>query len=170
MNTAPRPVPLATLLRAARADLQRQAAPPWEPPLEAAAARVPVTAAPKTMRPRPGRRVLWPWWAAGAALACGLLLVTATRLMPLPGVDAAAGLSARSSTQAWRGDGFVPVVPVDRWAVAGAEPAWLVPAELPAERLAAMGLPYDPGHAADRVRAQLLVRASGELLAVRLDF
>ena len=45
--------------------------------------------------------------------------------------------------------------------------AWVVPTELPSESLAAMGLPYDPAHAGEPVRAELLVHANGDVLAVR---
>jgi hypothetical protein len=55
----------------------------------------------------------------------------------------------------------------------GAFPAddevWLVAAELPQQQLAAMGLPFDPARAGERVPTQVLLRANGELLAVRLD-
>ena len=46
--------------------------------------------------------------------------------------------------------------------------AWLVSAELPNERLAALGLPYDPARAGETVRAELLVHRSGDVLAVRV--
>ena len=45
--------------------------------------------------------------------------------------------------------------------------AWLINAELSQQRLGQWGLPYDPGHAAEMRRAQLLVAPSGEVLAVR---
>jgi hypothetical protein len=48
--------------------------------------------------------------------------------------------------------------------------AWVLTTELPQQRLAAMGLPYDPGRAAEPLRAELLVAGSGEVLAVRLLF
>ena len=63
--------------------------------------------------------------------------------------------------------GFFPLVPPERWP-RDAAPAWLVRTELPGERLAALGLPYDPARAGDRVRAELLLHPSGEVLAVRL--
>ena len=40
--------------------------------------------------------------------------------------------------------------------------------ELPRERLAAIGLPYDPARAAEPVRAELLMHASGDVIALRL--
>jgi hypothetical protein len=46
---------------------------------------------------------------------------------------------------------------------------WLVTTELPHSRLAALGLPYDPARAGERVSAQLLMHGSGEVLAVRLN-
>ena len=64
------------------------------------------------------------------------------------------------------GSGFLPLVPPERWPREAAA-AWLVSTELPGERLAALGLPYDPGRAGDSVRAELLLHPSGEVLAVR---
>ncbi|MFG5409372.1 hypothetical protein ABXN37_16300 [Piscinibacter sakaiensis] len=49
-----------------------------------------------------------------------------------------------------------------------ARTAWLLPTELPRDRLALLGLPYDPARAGERVRAELLVDAQGEVLAVRV--
>jgi hypothetical protein len=66
---------------------------------------------------------------------------------------------------------FVAVAGAERMREASREGdgrAWLVSTELPRERLAALGLPYDPSRAAERVRAELLVHASGDVLAVRL--
>ena len=45
----------------------------------------------------------------------------------------------------------------------------LVNTELRRDRLVALGLPFDPARAGDSVRAELLVRPSGEVLAVLLD-
>lgn len=45
---------------------------------------------------------------------------------------------------------------------------WLVAAELPQQQLAAMGLPFDPARAGERVSTQVLLRSNGEMLAVRL--
>lgn len=65
---------------------------------------------------------------------------------------------------------FVPLLPPGRWpaAVGDAAPARLVSAGLSGERLAALGLPFDPARAGERVRAELLLHASGDVLAVRL--
>ena len=101
------------------------------------------------------------WWSA---LACALLLVGSVLLMlgdpspPLPGPTTASG-SERMA-------GFMPLVPEEDWP-AGDAPAWLVNTELRRDRLVALGLPFDPGRAGDSVRAELLVRPSGEVLAVR---
>lgn len=48
--------------------------------------------------------------------------------------------------------------------------AWVLTAELPYQRLASFGLPYDPGRAGELLRAELLVAGNGEVLAVRLLF
>lgn len=88
-------------------------------------------------------------------------------------------------------DEFVPVVSPQRWqqivpqlSSANTEPggelgtnagadtstgtrAWVVGAEVPAAQLAKFGLPFDPAHAGEPVRAELLVHPSGEILAVR---
>ena len=67
--------------------------------------------------------------------------------------------------------GFVPLVGPERWHQLtrdGATPAWLVTTEMPRERLAAIGLPYDPARAAEPVRAELLMHASGDVIALRL--
>jgi hypothetical protein len=53
-------------------------------------------------------------------------------------------------------------------AVAGVGQAWIVPAELPQAQLALFGLPFDTAHADDLVRAEMLVSAQGDVLAVRL--
>ena len=63
-------------------------------------------------------------------------------------------------------------VPQDASAPAQGQPregrAWVVTTEIPSERLALLGLPYDPSAAGQRVRAELLMRPNGEVLAVRL--
>jgi hypothetical protein len=68
-------------------------------------------------------------------------------------------------------DGFVRLVNNDVWqrARSDSDRTWLVSTELPHSRLAALGLPYDPARAGERVPAQLLMHASGEVLAVRVN-
>jgi hypothetical protein len=41
------------------------------------------------------------------------------------------------------------------------------PAELPRERLALLGLPFDAARADETVRAELMLHPSGQVLAVR---
>jgi hypothetical protein len=68
-------------------------------------------------------------------------------------------------------DGFVRLVSADAWQRAKSQddPTWIVSAELPQSRLAALGLPYDPARAGERVPAELLIHSSGEVLAVRVN-
>lgn len=112
-----------------------------------------------------GRSAAWAPWATAAL--CGALLVLGTVLAlrtPSHAVHAA-GVMADLA-----GAGFVPVAAAERWptSTAPAAPAWLVRAELPNERLAEFGLPFDPTRAGETVRTELLMRASGEVLAVRV--
>ena len=104
--------------------------------------------------------------ARGGAWAFGALLLLATALLliePPRGVGAA--VLPRDS-------GFMPVVSADEWrqAMAGEAQAavWLMPAELPRERLALLGLPFDAGRAEQTVHAELMLHPSGRLLAVRV--
>lgn len=98
-----------------------------------------------------------PAWSA--ALACAAVVVLSVVLMVgSPWVQPQQQLAAMA--------GFVPVVPQEQWPTDDT-PAWLVHTELQANRLAALGLPFDPARAGDGVRAELLVRASGQVLAVR---
>lgn len=109
------------------------------------------------------RRAAWGGAGLGGAallLALGLLLLEPPRLgAPLP---------------APRDSGFLPVVSAAEWQRAlaaygdGGEAAvLLMPAELPRERLALLGLPYDPDRAAEPLRAELMLNPQGQLLAVR---
>ena len=110
-------------------------------------------------RGAPRRCLRWTAWSGGAAVAAMLLLGSVVLVLappPLPGT-AAAGM----------GSEFMPLVPREDWPE-DTSPAWLVASDLPQERLAALGLPYDPTRAADRVRAELLVHPSGLVLARRL--
>jgi hypothetical protein len=114
--------------------------------------------------PRPSR---WLAWSGAALCASGLL-----------GVLLVFGVSLPPARQAeFSASAFVPLVSNERWQRVlqdlrspGQEPAtaWVVPTEIPRERLALLGLPYDPSQAAQPVRAELLMHADGEVLAVRL--
>ena len=141
---------LAALLRAARHELSQASAPP-----------LPAAALPASAPPEPARRRVRPWsWALGSTAALAALASVLWVVLPAGPAEAPRGWAAMA--------GWLPVVPAESWTHAEAEVAWLVPAELPARRLAELGLPYDPGRAAESVRAELLVRTTGELLAVRL--
>jgi hypothetical protein len=143
------PWTLAQALGRAAAELARQAPPPGLQDRVLAAAQAAYAARPL---PRPARRR----WAAAATCACIVVVGAAALLVPrLPPLEPAAV------------PGFVAVAPAEAWPPE-ATAAWLVNTELQGERLAALGLPYDPARAGARIRAQLLLHPSGEVLAVRL--
>lgn len=143
----------------------------------------------------PGLPGPWGAWAGAATCAAVLSVSLLLALRPpqmSPAQEAvarpgAASLPPTAQVASVAGDlipamHFVPLVSPERMRAlfdtpgangvgTGADtPAWVVTTELPQQRLAAMGLPYDPGHAAERLRAELLVAGSGEVLAVRLLF
>jgi hypothetical protein len=148
-------MPLSELLRSTAAELRH-----LQPP---SALRDRVLASQRVLSarrpsPRRWRPFAWSGAALGTAALCGslLLLFTAPR-EPREIAPAAAG--------------FVPVVGPERWRQLvhdSATPAWLVMADLPREKLAALGLPFDPARAAEPVRAELLMHASGDVLALRV--
>ena len=109
------------------------------------------------------RSLAWLGWAglSSAAVALAVVLVVNAML----GADG----PSPSNTVA-DSDGFVRLVSADEWQRAQSQDArtWLVTAEMPQSRLAALGLPYDPSRAGERVPAQLLMHSSGEVLAVRV--
>ncbi|NRF69695.1 hypothetical protein HLB44_22065 [Aquincola sp. S2] len=155
-------LPLQDLLDGMGSDLARIAPPPLAPRVVRTLRRV---------RPPAWRRLVFGF--PGAVL-CALALFGSVVLVlqddgpwrgeRLDPPQDQAGLSADS--------GFVPVAGAERWQhlLRGedAAAAWVVPSELPRERLAALGLPYDPSRAGETVRAELLLHSSGELLAVRV--
>ena len=160
MNTPLRP--LSDVLQASAADLATLGPPP-----ERMAATVAAMRKAQAQRHSTPRR----WWqllsgmrplAWSGAATCATLLLGATLLLSLEPVPA--DLEASDS-------GFVPLVSGERWVSylhEGTGTAWVVSSELPRERLALLGLPYDPSQAGERVRAELLMHASGDVLAVRL--
>ncbi len=99
--------------------------------------------------------VAWPTLAAGMAGMAALLLVWCVGPGHQPSVRtpvAAPDMGAGPVGRVPRASGFVPVASPERFAElwqggAQAAPAWVVRAELPRERLAALGLPYDPARA-----------------------
>jgi len=110
-------------------------------------------------------RMSWGAWLgwAGLSTAAAVLAVALVVQSMLPAEPAPA--------TAVDSDGFVRLVSADEWQRAQSDAArtWVVNTELPQARLAALGLPYDPAHAGDRVPAQLLMRSSGDVLAVRFN-
>ena len=156
MTTEHAPVTLGTLLRAGGNELRQQALPPELFPRVQRAVR-------ERGRVRRWPALRWPRWVGGGvAMACTVVLawVLTAPLAPVQQRTAPRDV----------GEGFVSLASAERWRQAAAEPgsAWLVSIEISQARAAAFGLPYDPGRAADRVRADLLMHASGDVLAVRL--
>lgn len=120
--------------------------------------------------PRWLRRLAWGSGSLGAAAA---LLLSAMLLLDPPGTQAARAAQAASAAGALgAGSGFIPLVPERefRQALTAARSAavWLQPAELPRERLALLGLPFDAARAEETVRAELMLNPSGQVLAVRI--
>ncbi len=137
----------------------------------------PLAPLPAPASPRPfaggapaGAVGLWPTWqrwlAGSGATLCGVALALSLLLMLTapPRPEPMAGLRAPST-------GFIPLVSaqrLDELTRTEAAAAWLVPGEWPRERLVSLGLPFDPARAGESVRAELLVHASGDVLAVRV--
>jgi len=105
-------------------------------------------------------------WGSGALGATAALLLSAMLLLDPPGGQAAPAAAAVT------GSGFIPLVPDGefRQALATGRQAavWLQPAELPRERLALLGLPFDAARADEPVRAELMLHPNGQVLAVRI--
>jgi hypothetical protein len=111
--------------------------------------------------PRWLRRLAWGTGGLGATAA---LLLSAVLLLDPPGTQAAQAAPI--------GSGFIPLVPEREFRAAleaGRSAAvWLQPTELPRERLALLGLPFDAARAVETVRAELMLNPSGQVLAVRI--
>lgn len=103
-------------------------------------------------------------WGSGALGATAAVLLSAMLLLDPPDTQAAQAATA--------GSGFIPLVSEREFRAAleasRSAAVWLQPAELPRERLALLGLPFDAARADETVRAELMVHPSGQLLAVRL--
>ena len=148
MNDMSRPLPLAAHLRGLSQEL---AAEPLPGDLPQRMHRAVQSRQPKTWRRFAA------WSMAGLALTATAAVLV---LVNVPTAPSGAGELAA---------GFVPVAGSERWREAAQRgTAWLVPTELPQSKLAALGLPYDPARAGERVRAQLLIHSSGDVLAVRV--
>lgn len=106
-------------------------------------------------------------WGSGVLGATAALLLSAMLLLDPP--------DGHVETAASAGSGFIPLVPEREFRAAlgaagdgGRNAAvWLQPAELPRERLALLGLPFDAARADETVRAELMLHPSGQVLAVR---
>jgi len=103
-------------------------------------------------------------WGSGALGATAALLLSALLLLDPPGTQAAQAASA--------GSGFIPLMPEPEFRAALASghgaAVWLQPTELPRERLALLGLPFDAARADETVRAELMLNPGGQVLAVRI--
>jgi hypothetical protein len=111
--------------------------------------------------PRWLRRLAWGGGALGGTAA---VLLSAMLLLDPPGTQTARAAPA--------GSGFIALVPEGqlRQALAAERGAavWLQPAELPRERLALLGLPFDAARADESVHAELMLDPGGQVLAVRI--
>jgi hypothetical protein len=76
--------------------------------------------------------------------------------------------TAFAGLAAWLVIGMPADDALDAQAQAEAAQAWLVATEMSSGKLVALGLPYDPSRAGERMPAQLVLQSSGDLLAVRL--
>lgn len=113
------------------------------------------------------RRKPWGAWLGWA----GLSTMTATLAVALVIHSMLPGEAPSAAATNVDADGFVRLVSADEWqrAQGDAVRTWLVNTELPQARMAALGLPYDPARAGERVPAQLLMHSSGDVLAVRFN-
>ncbi len=180
------PLPLAEQLALARADLVQEL-----PPAHILASVLAAQARPQAVaQPLPRRMLGWlaslrrragssprvPAWGSATAGpagwnqgslprwgAMGLLLLGATVVL----VECQESAPYRSGAwqMAQRESGFVPLV--SEATIASNPAAWLVQANLSQASLASLGAPFDPARAGDAVRAELLVNARGDVLAVR---
>lgn len=110
------------------------------------------------------RRLSLPEWGAAGACAAVTAVVLATLLAPPRPADE---LALR--TPLWRlenGAAFIALDSVER--IEQEPEPQLVEAEVPRAMLAALGLPVAPEQAGEAVRAEMLVAADGEPLALRL--
>ena len=111
--------------------------------------------------PRWLRRLAWGSGSLGAAAA---LVLCAVLLLDPP--------DGGATPMAAAGSGFIPLVPEAELRAALAPgrgtAVWLQPTELPRERLALLGLPFDAARADEFVRAELMLNPHGQVLAVRL--
>jgi hypothetical protein len=113
---------------------------------------------------KPKPRANWFAWAGWAGLSTAAVALAAVFIVN-------SAIDGGTSETVVGDDGFVRLVSKDAWQRArpGNGNTWIVTTELPHSGLAALGLPYDPARAGERVPAELLMHSSGEVLAVRLE-
>lgn len=178
MAAVPVPAVAALVLDRLAADLAQQPAPPLSARARQALRPATAPARPRWWRlmvalgfgadagpPVSGWRRAAAWGLSGAAL-CGVGVIGSVLLLVLSPPE-----RAPTSARAGGPGGFITVASAERWQqLVGHDvsTAWVVPAELPRERLATLGLPFDPSRAGERVSAELLMHPSGEVLAVRV--
>lgn len=162
-----RPMALADVLRRAARKLNSQTPPPALQARVREAAQAAWTqrtasndAQADLVPTAPARTAARRWQAWGGASAAAVI-VLGTALLMLRPTELAAPKAADVASD------FVRLAPPDRWP-ADPSTAWLVSTEMSGDRLAALGLPFDPARAGDRQRAELLVASSGDVLALRL--
>ncbi len=112
---------------------------------------------------RPVRHGLRAWAASAASMGVALGMVW----LLAPASPAPTALSAAPLAE------FV-ALPGSTWAgraqsAAPSEPVWVMPMDVPRAQLVRYGLPFDPADPTQRVRAQVLVNAQGQALALRID-
>lgn len=153
---------LSQALRRAATELDAATPPPqvlpavlarWQaqPAALPAAARAAPAARPAALRPMRPHPWAWPGAAVALVLVASVLLLLRSPAPEPPGADEGR---------------FVNLVPPERWPREDSA-AWLVRTELTGDRLAALGLPFDPARAGQPVHAEMLMRPTGEVLAVR---
>jgi hypothetical protein len=116
--------------------------------------------------PRKWYRRLSPlqWSLAGGAGAMAVMAMAFLLVLraPLPAIDAGAPLPVIDN-----GGAFVALESLER--IEQEEAPRMVETDVPRSALASLGIPVTPENAGDSVRAELLVSADGEPLALRLS-
>jgi hypothetical protein len=113
----------------------------------------------------------WQWLGAGtggagAAFAAFMAWALLTPMSPVLPTLPNTSTSSAAVSAANLGE-FVSLASAEDMARAREQANWVMPAELSQAQLAAFGMPFNPAHAADTLRAELLVADSGDVLGVR---
>lgn len=122
---------------------------------------------------RPTRR--WPGLFRLGMVAATLCVVTVAGLL-IWGATQVTRQATQLASQTVRqtvsaiSTGFLPLVNNARLRAEAKKTstAWVLPAELPRSALANLGLPFDPARAGERMQAEILISAQGDVLAVRI--